>query len=99
MALLMDPAGVEIRELRKAVDWRGKKVLEAGCGDGRLTLRLANLGAGKILAIDPDPDLIRRARESLPERFREKITYRRGNAEHLRQRAGQFDNVVFSWVL
>jgi 2-polyprenyl-3-methyl-5-hydroxy-6-metoxy-1,4-benzoquinol methylase len=99
MALKMDPAGVETRELRKAIDWRGKQVLEAGCGEGRLTLRLARLGAERIIAFDPDPDLIRKARENLPERYWGKIRYRPGNAEHVKQRARQFDIVVFSWVL
>ena len=99
MALVMDPAGEEIRALKKITDWRGKRVLEAGCGNGRLTLRLAGLGATKILAVDPDPTAIRAARKALPEKYKERIEYRVGNAEHVKQKAAQFDIVVFSWVL
>ena len=37
MPLVMDPAGSEIRALRKTVQWRGKRVLEIGCGTGHFT--------------------------------------------------------------
>ena len=99
MALVMDPAGNEIRALKGITNWRGKRVLEVGCGDGRLTLRLAKFGIGKIVAFDPNREMIRVARKNLPEKYREKIEYRVGNAEHVKQKAGQFDIVIFSWVL
>jgi len=99
MTLVMDPAGAEIRALKPITNWRGKRVLEVGCGDGRLTLRLVKFGIEKIIAFDPDPKLIRTARKNLPEKYREKIEYRVGNAEHVKQKPNQFDVVVFSWVL
>jgi ubiquinone/menaquinone biosynthesis C-methylase UbiE len=99
MALVMDPAGQEILALKGIVNWRGKRILEVGCGNGRLTLRLAKLGAGQILAFDPDSQSIRAARRELPEKYKNRITYRVGNAEHVKQKANQFDIVVFSWVL
>ena len=99
MTLVMDPAGAEIQALKRITDWRGKRILEAGCGNGRLTLRLIKFGPNKIIAFDPDPKLIRTARKNLPEKYKEKIEYRVGNAEHVKQKANQFDVVVFSWVL
>jgi len=42
---------------------------------------------------------IRAARKALPEKYKERIEYRVGNAEHVKQKAAQFDIVVFSWVL
>ena len=99
MALVMDPAGDEIRALKKALNWRGKSVLEVGCGDGRLTLRLAGLGVERIAAFDLDPKSIRSAQKNLPDQYKECIQYRVGNAEHVRRQASQFDIVVFSWVL
>ncbi len=99
MALVMDPAGEEIRALKKLANWRGKRVLEVGCGDGRLTLRLAGLGVEKIIAFDPDSKLIRSARRNLPNQYKDRIVYRVGNAEHVKQKANQFDFVIFSWVL
>jgi ubiquinone/menaquinone biosynthesis C-methylase UbiE len=99
MALVMDPAGAEISALRKLIHWHGKQVLEVGCGNGRLTLHLAGLGAQKIVAFDPDSKLIRAARRNLPDQYKECILYRVGNAEKMRLKANQFDVVVFSWVL
>ena len=99
MALVMDPAGDEIRALQKVTNWHGKHVLEVGCGDGRLTLRLARLGAEHIIAFDPDPTLIRAARKDLPKQYQKQIQYRVGHAEHVRHRPNRFDVVVFSWVL
>jgi ubiquinone/menaquinone biosynthesis C-methylase UbiE len=99
MALVMDPAGDEIRALKRVVNWRGKRVLEVGCGSGRLTSRLANFGVEKLIAFDPDPQSIRAARKELPKEYKDRIVYRVGNAEHVQQKAYQFDIVVFSWVL
>jgi len=95
----MDPAGAEIEALKGITSWRGKRVLEVGCGNGRLTLRLARFNPAKIIAFDPDPKLIRTARKNLPEKYKEKIEYSVGNAEHVKQKADQFDIVTFSWVL
>jgi ubiquinone/menaquinone biosynthesis C-methylase UbiE len=99
MPLVMDPAGTELRALQKAIDWRGKRVLETGCGDGRLTLRLATLGPRSIEALDPDPQHIRLARRNLPPRYEKRIAYHVGHAESLKYPPRSFDIVVFSWVL
>jgi ubiquinone/menaquinone biosynthesis C-methylase UbiE len=99
MALIIDPAKEEVRALRKATNWRGKRVTEIGCGDGRLTLRLASLGPWKIQALDPDPKLIHNARKNIPERYADRIDYHLGHAEKLKFSAGTFDIAVFSWVL
>ena len=99
MTLTMDPAGDETRALAKAPDWKDWCVLEIGCGDGRLTLRLASLGPSKIEALDPDPDLIRAARKALPTAEKPRIKYRVEQAENLKYPPGSFDIAVFSWVL
>jgi ubiquinone/menaquinone biosynthesis C-methylase UbiE len=99
MSLAMDPAGSEIRALQKAAEWKGRRLLEIGCGDGRLTLRLAAFGPRHIEAIDPDPARIRLARRSLPARYRKRISYHSGHTDRLKYPAGEFDTVVFSWSL
>ena len=99
MALVMDPAGNEIRALLKAVQWQRRRVLEIGCGQGRLTLRLAAFRPKHIEALDPDPKGIRVARKNQPARYRRLISYHVGHAEKLRYPPGTFDTVIFSWAL
>src|SRR5262245_58112708 len=98
MTLAIDPAGDEIRALEGITSWRGKRVLEVGCGNGRLTLRLAGFNPQKIIAFDPEPSSIRAARKNLLPKYMNKIEYHVGHAEHMKQKADQFDIVIFSWV-
>lgn len=99
MTIRVDPERNELRALRGVGTWRGKKVLEIGCGDGRLTLRLASLGTAVIHAVDPSADLIRTAREKLPTGLTKQIRYKVRSAEELKYPSNSFDVVVFSWVL
>ena len=98
MAIIIDPEGIEIEALKQVAEWRGARVLEIGCGDGRLTLRLARLGA-QVTAFDTDRSLIRAARRNLPKRFVGRVKYYAGSAEKLKHRAESFDLVVFAWSL
>jgi ubiquinone/menaquinone biosynthesis C-methylase UbiE len=99
MPLVIDPAGNEIRALRHLLEWSGKRVLEIGCGDGRLTLRLDRFGPRSIEAIDPDAERIRMARRGQPKETRGHIHYRVGQAESLKYPEEAFDIVVFAWAL
>jgi ubiquinone/menaquinone biosynthesis C-methylase UbiE len=77
------------------------RVLEIGCGDGRLTLRLARLGA-IIEAIDPDAASIRQARRqlrALPTRLARNVHCHVGQGEHLNFPDESFDRVLFAWSL
>lgn len=98
MPLVIDPEGKEIIALERAAHWRGARVLEIGCGDGRLSLRLARLGA-QVVAIDPDRSDIRTARRQLPKRYSRRVEYHVSSAEKLNQPPASFDRVVFSWSL
>ena len=55
------PAGVEVRLIQRFVKLEGRRILEIGCGDGRLTRHYAPL-ASTVVAIEPDPARIREAR-------------------------------------
>ncbi|HZQ09807.1 MAG TPA: class I SAM-dependent methyltransferase [Anaerolineae bacterium] len=99
MALVVDPQGNEIRALQRVTDWRGKHVLEIGSGNGRVTLRLAALGARKIHALDPDAELIQQARQNLPKLHARRIEYQVAHAEHLMHPSETFDIVLSSWAL
>ena len=98
MGLRVDPERNEVTALQKVARWRGRRVLEVGCGEGRLTLRLAGLGA-HVEALDADPGLIRTARRALPARYADRVRYRTGGAERLLHPNGGFDRVVFAWSL
>ncbi len=99
MPLAIDPAGKEIRALQDITDWKDKRLLEIGCGDGRLTLRLAAFEPASIEAIDPDPKRIRAARRNLPKEESGRIHFHVGHAEKLRYPDAAFDVVVFAWSL
>jgi 2-polyprenyl-3-methyl-5-hydroxy-6-metoxy-1,4-benzoquinol methylase len=98
MRVRLDPSRTEVEALKRAADWRLKRVLDLGCADGRLTLRLAGLGA-LVHGIDPDGKLIREARRGLPRRFAGRVHFSVGDAQALRHPDGTFDAVVFSWSL
>jgi len=99
MTIRIDPERNEMSLLKQAGSWRGRNVIEIGCGDGRLTLRIARLGAGLIDALDPNADLIRTARKNLPAGLGKRVQYKVGSAEKLNHPSNSFDIAVFSWVL
>ena len=98
MTLRIDPERNEVRALKGMAEWRGIRVLEIGCGDGRLTRRLASLGA-LVDALDPDKERITAARKSLPARYAHRARYKVGSTQDLKYRKQTFDIVVFSWSL
>jgi 2-polyprenyl-6-hydroxyphenyl methylase / 3-demethylubiquinone-9 3-methyltransferase len=95
--LRIDPEQKEVDALERVAEWRGRRVLEVGCGAGRLSLRLARLGA-VVYGIDPDPARIRAARQTL-RRFAGRVRFQVGRAECLAHATGSFDLVVLSWAL
>jgi len=98
MALRIDPEKNEVHALKSMTDWHKKRVIEIGCGKGRLTRRLANLGA-QIEAIDPDRKLIATAKKDLPARLSDRVRFTVGSALDLKYPKQTFDIAVFSWVL
>lgn len=98
MTLRVDPEKYETEALRSVAEWQGKRVVEIGCGGGRLTMRLAGLGAF-VEASDPKTEAIAAARASLPKRFAERVRFSVGSAERLGHRDASFDTAVFAWSL
>jgi predicted RNA methylase len=70
---VVDPEGAHLAALRKLADFRARRVLEVGCGDGRLTLGIA-AEADSVLAFDPDAEAVDRARRFLPSEYGQRIT-------------------------
>jgi predicted RNA methylase len=95
---LLDPEGAHLAALRRLGDFRDRRVLELGCGDGRLTLGIA-ADAASVLAFDPDAEAIERARRSLPSELADRVAYKAASGTEIDIEPHSFDLTVFSWSL
>ena len=75
MTILEDPEANEVSALKAMVDVASLRVLEIGCGDGRLAWRYA-ASAAHVTAIDPFADSIERAKERFPETLTGRVEFR-----------------------
>lgn len=98
MAVCVDPEGVETGLIHQLVAFRGRRVLELGCGDGRLTWRYARQ-AGWVVAVDAEEEEVRRARAAIPEVLARKVSLLVGEIGRLGFRGRSFDVAVFSYSL
>jgi 2-polyprenyl-3-methyl-5-hydroxy-6-metoxy-1,4-benzoquinol methylase len=96
VALTVDPDGVELATIDELVDLRNMRVLEVGCGDGRLTFRYADRTA-YVLGIDPDREAIAFAREDRPEELRQRVQFR--VAKRVEPPRRRFHVALYSWSL
>jgi ubiquinone/menaquinone biosynthesis C-methylase UbiE len=95
---VLDPEGAHLAALRRLGNFRDQRVLELGCGDGRLTLGIA-AEAASVLAFDPDAEAVERARKSLPAALAERVAYQVASGKEIEIEPHSFDLVVFSWSL
>ena len=93
-----DPHGAEPAAIAAAVDLAGKRILEVGCGKGRLT-RFAAERAAYVYAFDPDPERVAEARTSLPCELRSRVTFAAHSAEALDVARRRFDLALCGWSL
>ncbi len=92
------PDGMEVRLIERFTTLRGRRILEVGCGDGRLTFQYAPT-AGLVLAIDPDRASIEEALDQQARRHVPNVAFRVGSVERLPTRGAPFDVALFSWSL
>jgi 2-polyprenyl-3-methyl-5-hydroxy-6-metoxy-1,4-benzoquinol methylase len=92
------PDGMEIRLIERFTTLRGRRILEVGCGDGRLTFQYART-ASQVLAFDPDRPSIEDALDLQASLGGSNIDFRVGSIEHLPTRGAPFDVALFSWSL
>ena len=98
MARELDPEGAHLAALRRLGDFDGRRVLELGCGDGRLTVGVAR-DAAAVFAFDPDAELIAAARRSLPDELTQRVSYSVASAQEVEIERAAFDIALFSWSL
>jgi ubiquinone/menaquinone biosynthesis C-methylase UbiE len=97
-ASVLDPEGAHLAALKRLAGFDGRRVLEVGCGDGRLTGGIA-ADAAHVLAFDPDADAVERARATFPEELAGRVTFQVASAAAIEIEPQSFDLVIFSWSL
>ena len=98
MTVQVDPEGTEARALRRYADLDPEttRVLEVGCGDGRLTWGYANR-VHRVAGIDLEADDLRVATIERPANMAERISFVRADAVHLPFANDSFDLAIFAW--
>ncbi len=99
MALVVDPDGAERAAVRELVDVAGLRVLDVGCGDGRLSFMCAGEGAATVYGIDPDDESIAAARAETPRGLRRRVRFAVADAAEVELPRRKFDLALFSWSL
>ena len=78
--------------LMREGDFRGRRVLEVGCGTGMLAAELSERVAARVWAVEPEPAMVELALSRLP-------TVRKARAEALPFKDGWFERVVMRQVI
>jgi len=98
MTFQKDAEKNEIKALRRLVDFSGQRVLEIGCGEGRLTWEYARF-AKQVMGIDPDSDAVRVASYDMPDDLYKTTAFACTSSLHLPFPHETFDIALLSWSL
>jgi 2-polyprenyl-3-methyl-5-hydroxy-6-metoxy-1,4-benzoquinol methylase len=100
MPVIADPEGKSAKIIQEFVDFTGKRVLEIGCGKGRITMVIAERSS-HITAIDPMAEDIQTAKQNTPSYLKEKINFIATGIEDfiLPEESARFDISLFTWSL
>jgi ubiquinone/menaquinone biosynthesis C-methylase UbiE len=96
MSFQKDPQQNETKHLHQFANFSDRRVLEIGCGEGRLTWRYATKPAMTI-AIDPDRDALRVATIERPSDLEDRVHFSNAIAERLPFPKETFDIALLSW--
>ena len=99
MPVIVDPEGVGLVSLLDFANFEEKRVLEIGCGKGRLTFGLAEQ-ASHIIAIEPVSEDIQTAELNTRDSLKGKIKFLASTIEEIDLGGdSKFDLAFFSWSL
>jgi ubiquinone/menaquinone biosynthesis C-methylase UbiE len=100
MGLQRDPERNETKYLRAFADFTAshKRVLEIGCGEGRLTWQYAK-STQTTIALDPDRDALRIATVDRPSDLQSKVLFACTDSQHLPFSKETFDIAILAWSL
>jgi ubiquinone/menaquinone biosynthesis C-methylase UbiE len=98
MAIDVDPEGEHLAALNRLGEFRDRRMIELGCGEGRLTVGIA-AEASSVLAFDPDADRVQLAHTELPAELARRVTFKVASGAEIEIEPHSFDLAVFSWSL
>jgi len=97
MSVAVDLEGAHLAALERLGGFRGRRVLEIGCGDGRLTRGIV-AEASWVLAFDPNALEVEAAARSLDAEVSQgRVMFAVGALEELELPRGLFEIALFSW--
>ncbi|HMS00020.1 MAG: class I SAM-dependent methyltransferase [Anaerolineales bacterium] len=98
MTIQKDTEGNEKKYLHEFADFSHKRVIEIGCGEGRLTWQYAN-ASSLTIGLDTDPDALRVASIDSPHDRKHQIHFIQTEAGHLPFSKETFDIAILAWSL
>jgi ubiquinone/menaquinone biosynthesis C-methylase UbiE len=93
-----DREGVETGAIAALVPLAGARVVDVGCGEGRLT-RFAAASAASVYAFDPSAEKVATARRSLCAALRRRVRFGVHGVEALEVPRERFDLALCGWSL
>ena len=96
MTIQKDLDGNEKKYLHKFADFANKRVLEIGCGEGRLTWQYAR-STRSTVGVDLDADALRVATIDRPSDLQNTVHFARAESEQLPFTKETFDLAVLAW--
>ncbi len=90
-----DPENIEIKSIKKEVDIKNKRILEIGCGTGRITKQIAEK-AKEIIAIDHNKEAIKYCVKKYKSLKNIKFLY--DDVENIKIKNQYFDIVITGWI-